>query len=105
MSLNPLNRYSSFIEDISKIFNEDNYYLERVRVEMVYLQILLNKKNINNISINNSINNISINKILEIEKITKHDVKAIEYYIRTITDKSIHNYIHCGLTSQDVNSV
>ena len=96
-------RYFSFIEDISKIFNEENYYFERVRVELAYLSILLKKKHINiNININN---NIDINKILEIEKTTKHDVKAIEYYIRTITDKNVHNYIHCGLTSQDVNSV
>jgi adenylosuccinate lyase len=101
MSISPLIRYFSYVEDISKIFSEENYYIERVRVEIVYLAILLKKKSIDmNININ-----INVYKILEIEKTTKHDVKAIEYYIRTLTDKSIHNYIHCGLTSQDVNSV
>jgi adenylosuccinate lyase len=89
------------VEDISKIFNEENYYIERAKVEIVYLAILLKKK-----SIEMQINiTIDYNKILEIEQTTKHDVKAIEYYIRTITDKSVHNYIHCGLTSQDINSV
>ncbi len=101
-SLTPLTgRYSSFVEDISKIFNEENYYIERVKVEIIYLAILLKKKSID-INLNVKIDYL---KILEIEKTTKHDVKAIEYYIRTLTDKSIHNYIHCGLTSQDVNSV
>ena len=100
--LTPLSgRYYSFVEDISKIFNEENYYIERVKVEIIYLAILLKKKSIDfNINIK-----IDYNKILEIEKTTKHDVKAIEYYIRTLIDKNYHNYIHCGLTSQDVNSI
>jgi adenylosuccinate lyase len=102
LSLTPLvGRYSSFVEDISKIFNEENYYIERARVEIIYLAILLKKKSIE-LQLNIT---IDYNKILEIEQTTKHDVKAIEYYIRTITDKSVHNYIHCGLTSQDINSV
>ena len=73
MSISPLIRYFSYVEDISKIFSEENYYIERVRVEIVYLAILLKKKSIDmNININ-----INVYKILEIEKITKHDVKAI----------------------------
>jgi len=103
MSLTPLiGRYAGLVKDIANIFNEENYYIERTRVEIVYLSILLKKKSIN-INILNI--NIDYKKILEIEETTKHDVKAIEYYIRTLTDKSIHNYIHCGLTSQDVNSI
>lgn len=102
LSLTPLTgRYASFVEEISKIFNEENYYIERVKVEIMYLAILLKKKSID-IHLNI---NIDYNKILEIEKTTKHDVKAIEYYIRTLIDNQYHNYIHCGLTSQDVNSV
>jgi adenylosuccinate lyase len=104
-SITPLcGRYSSYIIDLSKIFNDSQYYLERVHVEMVYLSILLKKKQIN-YELNINLDENCYNKILEIEKITNHDVKAIEYYIKSITDKSIHNYIHCGLTSQDVNSV
>ncbi len=104
-SITPLcGRYNSYIKDLSKVFNDAEYYLERLRVEIVYLNILLNKKKIN-ININVDYNIDTFNKILEIEQTTNHDIKAIEYYIRTITDKSIHNYIHCGLTSQDVNSV
>jgi adenylosuccinate lyase len=104
-SITPLcGRYSYFIKELSNIFNDAEYYLERLKVEIAYLSILLNKKSINML-LNVDYNINTFNKILEIEQITNHDVKAIEYYIRTITDKSIHNYIHCGLTSQDVNSV
>jgi adenylosuccinate lyase len=104
-SITPLcGRYSHYIKELSNIFNDAEYYLERLKVEIAYLSILLNKKSINML-LNVDYNINTFNKILEIEKITNHDVKAIEYYIRTITDKSIHNYIHCGLTSQDINSV
>lgn len=47
-------------------------------------------------------------KIKEIEKITLHDVKAIEYYIRKKFDEYdisyLNKWIHFGLTSQDTNS-
>src|SRR5579872_1560021 len=46
--------------------------------------------------------------IKEIEKTTNHDVKAVEYFIKQQFDK--HNlqqykeFIHFGLTSQDINN-
>ncbi|MBC9985856.1 MULTISPECIES: adenylosuccinate lyase [unclassified Haloferax] len=36
---------------------------------------------------------------------TNHDVKAVEYFIRTETDESVHPWIHFGLTSEDVNNL
>ncbi|MCY1225884.1 Adenylosuccinate lyase [compost metagenome] len=46
--------------------------------------------------------------IKEIEKTTNHDVKAVEYFIKTAFDKlglSEHKeFIHFGLTSQDINN-
>jgi adenylosuccinate lyase len=36
---------------------------------------------------------------------TNHDVKAVEYYLRTRTDETIHPWIHFGLTSEDVNNL
>jgi adenylosuccinate lyase len=36
---------------------------------------------------------------------TNHDVKAVEYFLRTRTDESIHPWIHFGLTSEDVNNL
>jgi adenylosuccinate lyase len=36
---------------------------------------------------------------------TNHDVKAVEYFLRTRTDESVHPWIHFGLTSEDVNNL
>ncbi|MDS0298272.1 adenylosuccinate lyase [Halogeometricum sp. S1BR25-6] len=36
---------------------------------------------------------------------TNHDVKAVEYFIRTETDERVHPWIHFGLTSEDVNNL
>ncbi|WP_299332344.1 adenylosuccinate lyase [Haloplanus sp.] len=36
---------------------------------------------------------------------TNHDVKAVEYFLRTETDESLHPWIHFGLTSEDVNNL
>jgi adenylosuccinate lyase len=36
---------------------------------------------------------------------TNHDVKAVEYFLRTETDKRVHPWIHFGLTSEDVNNL
>ncbi|MDR1408474.1 MAG: adenylosuccinate lyase [Tannerella sp.] len=47
-------------------------------------------------------------RIKEIERTTNHDVKAVEYFIKEKFDTlSLHNYkefIHFGLTSQDINN-
>ena len=46
--------------------------------------------------------------IKEIEKVTNHDVKAVEYFIKKEFDKlgleSHKEFIHFGLTSQDINN-
>jgi len=47
-------------------------------------------------------------KVKEIEKTTNHDVKAIEYYLKQKFDElkigSFKEFIHFGLTSQDINN-
>ena len=47
-------------------------------------------------------------KIKDIEKVTNHDVKAVEYFIKERFDAlNLHEYkefIHFGLTSQDINN-
>lgn len=44
-------------------------------------------------------------KIQEYEKTTRHDVKAIEYYLREKIPAELHPWIHFGLTSEDVNNL
>jgi adenylosuccinate lyase len=47
-------------------------------------------------------------KIKEIEKTTNHDVKAVEYFIKEVFDRlglsAYKEFIHFGLTSQDINN-
>ena len=47
-------------------------------------------------------------KIKSIEKITNHDVKAVEYFLKDKMDeldlKEFKEFIHFGLTSQDINN-
>jgi adenylosuccinate lyase len=46
--------------------------------------------------------------IKEIEKTTNHDVKAVEYFIKSVLEKAgagaIKEWVHFGLTSQDINN-
>lgn len=47
-------------------------------------------------------------RIKDIEKVTNHDVKAVEYYLKEAFDKlglaDYKEFIHFGLTSQDINN-
>lgn len=47
-------------------------------------------------------------KIKDIERVTNHDVKAVEYYLKTAFDQSgltaYKEFVHFGLTSQDINN-
>lgn len=47
-------------------------------------------------------------KIKETEKITNHDLKAVEYYIKEALDElgiqKFREFVHFGLTSQDINN-
>ncbi len=55
-----------------------------------------------------SISNEDLLEVKEIEKTTNHDVKAVEYFIKNKFDKlglsAYKEYIHFGLTSQDINN-
>jgi adenylosuccinate lyase len=44
-------------------------------------------------------------KIQEYEKTTRHDVKAIEYFLREKLPDELHPWIHFGLTSEDINNI
>jgi adenylosuccinate lyase len=48
-------------------------------------------------------------RVKDIEKITNHDVKAVEYFIKEEFDKlgieeKYKDFVHFGLTSQDINN-
>ena len=50
------------------------------------------------------------NRVKEIEKVTNHDVKAIEYFLKEKFDqnealKDLKEYLHFSCTSEDINNL
>ena len=109
-------RYRSQVEGLSSYFSEYGLIQYRLRVETEYF-IALSKQKLFKLE-NSSISKLkkvyedfTPNTALEIknlEKITNHDVKALEYFMKKELDalglSSLKEFIHFGLTSQDVNN-
>ncbi len=126
MSLNALNaispidgRYRSKTESLAPFFSEEALIKYRVRVEIEYFIALCDiplpqlsgfdsQKFESLRNIYRNFDTIDAQEIKEIEKTTNHDVKAVEYYIKSAFDKlglaSFKEFIHFGLTSQDINN-
>ena len=119
-TLSPLdNRYSNDVSELKDIFSYKSWITYRVMVELEYFKHLANlvnleidEANLNRFcSLYNRITDNDINDLLRIELSTHHDIKAIEYWLRQkyleldIGDTRYQEYIHFGLTSQDINSV
>jgi adenylosuccinate lyase len=103
-------RYHSQTNELSGIFSEYGLIKYRVFVEIKYFMMLnkLLKFNIHDKLLLNIYNDFDVNeaeKIKSIEQQTNHDVKAVEYYIKNKLGGDYREYVHFGLTSQDVNSV
>ena len=112
-------RYSSKTENLSNFFSEKALIRYRVLVEIEYfislteveIPGLSNWKSNDNKLIKNIYEKFSDDDAIEIKKIektTNHDVKAVEYFIKEkfndLGFEDYSEYIHFGLTSQDVNN-
>lgn len=112
-------RYWGKSESLSEYFSEYALIRYRVLVEVEYFIALCelplpNLKDfdatkfsaLRNIYKNFTLENAQ--RIKEIEKITNHDVKAVEYFLKeqfdTLNLASFKEFIHFGLTSQDINN-
>lgn len=126
MDLSPLTavspidgRYFEKTKILSPYFSEFALFKYRIKVEIEYFIALaeiplsglesFNRADID--SLRAIIVNFSVKdagKIKEIEKITNHDVKAVEYFIKEKFDElglgNFKEFIHFGLTSQDINN-
>lgn len=109
-------RYSDIKELMSPYFSEYAYFQKRVFVEIEWLLYLIDTKVVNYKGDISKIKEISskydMNSYLEIKKqenITKHDVKAVEYFIdEKLKENNLSDlvsYVHFTLTSEDVNNV
>jgi adenylosuccinate lyase len=99
-------RYYNDVKSLSNICDEFAYYRNRILVELKYFTKLTGIPITYNPIYDFTQNDF--NKIMEKENILRHDVKAIEYFIKELPE--IHStgkshLIHIGLTSQDVCSL
>ncbi len=119
-SINPLDgRYFDKTRALASYFSESALMKYRVMVECEFLICLseskltdLRKFTPNEVkklrSIYEAFNDTSYKKIKSYEKITNHDVKAVEYFIKdnlkNTSLKNIIEWVHFGLTSEDTNN-
>ena len=106
---NPLSDYFSEFALIKyRVFVEIQYFTELANIPLPQLKELTDndKKNIENISKKFSTEDAL--RVKNIEKDINHDVKAVEYFIKEGFDKinlsKYKEFIHFGLTSQDINN-
>lgn len=126
MSLSPLTavspidgRYHSKTESLAPYFSEYALIRYRVNVEVEYFIALCEiplpqlegvvpemKEKLRDIYRNFSVDDAQ--RIKDIESVTNHDVKAVEYFLKEQFDalglEQYKEFIHFGLTSQDINN-
>jgi adenylosuccinate lyase len=110
-------RYRNKTNSLANYFSEYALIRYRVFVEVRYLLALANEipalfelqhhaESIQNIAIDFSLSDAE--KIKATEKITNHDVKAVEYFVKEKLDalnlSAFKEFVHFGLTSQDINN-
>jgi adenylosuccinate lyase len=114
-TLSPLdNRYSILVLPLNKYFSYRSWIKYRVKIELIYFKFLCETLELT-ISEDKLISfmkhDINVLRVLDIEKTIHHDIKSIELYLKevyielNIGPKKYIEYIHFGLTSQDINSV
>ena len=112
-------RYRNKAENLAAYFSEYALIKYRVQVEIEYfitlaeylpqlnnLATVENKEALRKIYKEFSLEDAT--RIKEIESVTNHDVKAVEYFIKEKFDllalQDYKEFIHFGLTSQDINN-
>lgn len=112
-------RYRSKVETLGNYFSEEALIKYRVLVEIEYFIALCELPLPQLESVSNTVyddlrgiyknfTSLDAAAIKDIEKVTNHDVKAVEYFIKEKFDalnlSDYKEFIHFGLTSQDINN-
>ena len=107
-------RYRKQTSHLDEYFSEYALIKYRVLVEIEYFFFLADKRFFKlpikgKTALKAVLSNFSVNdaqQIKQIESITNHDVKAVEYFLKEQLDKAglaeLKEWIHFGLTSQDI---
>lgn len=109
-------RYRKQLQHLDEYFSEFALLKYRVKVEIKYFIYLAEKKFFKItptvkkqlLKIIESFSLEDAQKIKDTESITNHDVKAVEYFLKeklkAIGCENLQEWIHFGLTSQDINN-
>lgn len=112
-------RYRNKVDVLSAYFSEFALIKYRVRVEIEYFialsGVIPQLRELQSAKMEEALRNIYLDfseedaaRIKEIESVTNHDVKAVEYFIKEKFDllslQPYKEFIHFGLTSQDINN-
>jgi adenylosuccinate lyase len=110
-------RYRSQLAGLAWYFSEFGLIRYRVKVEVAYFLFLADKKIIDlpeSItpdalrSVYEQFTEDDARKIKATEKVTNHDVKAVEYFLKeklnALGGEKLEEWVHFGLTSQDINN-
>ena len=120
-TLSPLDgRYAGIKDALGEYFSEYALVKYRVFVEIQWLKFLIenvesnvlskfDKDNLGQIeAISKDFNYASFKAIKDIEAVTRHDVKAVEYFIDERVDALgfgyLQSFVHIGCTSEDINN-
>jgi adenylosuccinate lyase len=109
-------RYRSQLSQLSNYFSEYALIRYRVRVEVEYL-IALSERRLFTLkaaqkqslrSLYEEFTPARAQEVKDLERVTNHDVKAVEYYLKRELDSlklsHVREFVHFGLTSQDINN-
>lgn len=125
LAISPVDgRYHALSQPLTDLFSEYALFRYRVIAEIRWLQHLLTIEDLalptaahTSASVRHSLDELIHNfdpaqaeKIKDLEKITKHDVKAVEYYLREYIQAKpelspLVSLIHFGCTSEDINNI
>jgi adenylosuccinate lyase len=120
--LSPLDgRYASQVQELSLFLSEAGLNRARIQVEIEWLIMLVNKEifgrdryiteeQIRRLrSAVEYFSDADVAKLAETESRTRHDVKAVEYFVRDklteIDREDLHELAHFAATSEDINNL
>jgi len=115
-------RYGNKVDSLRPIFSEYGLIRYRVEVEVRWLQALAAESKITEVPALTAEANAFLNAIVsdfseadaqavkDIEKTTNHDVKAVEYFLKTKIQgnaelQAINEFFHFACTSEDINNL
>ena len=118
-AISPLDgRYREKVAELSSYISEMALIKTRIEVEAKYLIALSEAGLVRKLTVlekkflfefNQNITDEQVLKVKEFEEITRHDVKAVEKFLREILEKNnlkdLLEWIHFGLTSEDINNI